>query len=105
MKTFLGKKTTIDASWDTIFNNLTEELNHIETFLNSQQGNFKPLIQDIFKVFETSLDEINVVILGQDPYTENNDAVGLAFKVNNYSTWQETTKNTSLVNILKELYY
>lgn len=43
--------------------------------------NFYPNGPDIFKVFQMPLEDIKVVILGQDPYP-NGEAIGLAFAVN-----------------------
>ena len=42
-----------------------------------------PPAGDVFKAFElTPLDQVKVVILGQDPYHGPNQAHGLAFSVN-----------------------
>lgn len=40
---------------------------------------FQPKRENIFKVFELKPKDINVVILGQDPYPIPGDAIGLAF--------------------------
>lgn len=44
--------------------------------------NFFPKKEDIFNVFSMPLDEIKVVILGQDPYPNPGDAIGYSFAVN-----------------------
>lgn len=54
---------------------------------------FYPAPSQIFRVFSMPLDEIRVVILGQDPYP-NGEANGLAFAVN------ETTKIPASLNII-----
>lgn len=55
---------------------------------------------DIFKAFEhTALDEVKVVILGQDPYHNANQAHGLSFSVP-----PGTPAPPSLKNIFKELH-
>jgi uracil-DNA glycosylase len=60
---------------------------------------FYPLGKDLFKAFNlTPLDQVKVVILGQDPYHGPNQAHGLCFSV------PDTVKPPpSLVNIFKEL--
>ena len=58
-----------------------------------------PKKEDIFKALElTSYKDTKVVILGQDPYHEKNQAMGLAFSVPN-----GVKLPPSLVNIFKEL--
>ena len=58
-----------------------------------------PAKENIFNAFKlTSFDNVKVVILGQDPYHEENQAMGLAFSV------PKTTKiPPSLKNIFKEI--
>mgnify|MGYP001438850160 CR=1 FL=1 len=60
-----------------------------------------PPEDNVFKAFElTPLEELKVVILGQDPYHNENQAMGLSFSV------PESQKKLppSLKNIYKELY-
>ncbi len=60
-----------------------------------------PSEDNVFKAFElTPLEELKVVILGQDPYHNENQAMGLSFSV------PESQKKLppSLKNIYKELY-
>ena len=60
---------------------------------------YYPPHEDIFNAFKyTSYDDVKVVILGQDPYHEENQAHGLAFSVLN----NQAPK--SLINIFKEIY-
>lgn len=59
--------------------------------------NFYPASQDIFKVFSMPLEDIKVVILGQDPYP-NGEAIGYAFAVN-----ADTKTPASLRIIQKEI--
>ena len=57
-----------------------------------------PPKHQVFKAFETDLDSVEVVILGQDPYHTPGAAMGLAFSV------PETAPiPPSLVNIYKEI--
>ncbi len=71
----------------------------LSNFLKNERTNYEiyPSQKDVFKAFElTDLNEIKVVILGQDPYHGKDQAHGLAFSVNN------NTQTPSLRNIFKE---
>lgn len=76
-------------------------LAEIQAQLNqaTQGCNIYPPQEQIFSAFDkTPLDQVRVVILGQDPYHEANQANGLAFSVNS-----GTKIPPSLRNIFKEL--
>lgn len=76
-------------------------LSEIQAQLNqaTQGCNVYPPQEQIFSAFDkTPLDQVCVVILGQDPYHEANQANGLAFSVNS-----GTKMPPSLRNIFKEL--
>lgn len=76
-------------------------LAEIQAQLNqaTQGCNVYPPQEQIFSAFDkTPLDQVRVVILGQDPYHEANQANGLAFSVN-----VGTKMPPSLRNIFKEL--
>lgn len=76
-------------------------LAEIQAQLNqaAQGCNVYPPQEQIFSAFDkTPLDQVRVVILGQDPYHEANQANGLAFSVN-----LGTKIPPSLRNIFKEL--
>lgn len=58
-----------------------------------------PKENEVFNAFRyTDFDNVKVVILGQDPYHEENQAEGLSFSVSN-----DVPKPSSLQNIFKEL--
>lgn len=76
-------------------------LAEIQAQLNqaTQGCNVYPPQEQIFSAFDkTPLDQVRVVILGQDPYHEANQANGLAFSVN-----LGTKMPPSLRNIFKEI--
>lgn len=76
-------------------------LAEIQAQLNqaTQGCNVYPPQEQIFSAFDkTPLDQVRVVILGQDPYHEAGQANGLAFSVN-----AGTKTPPSLRNIFKEL--
>ena len=98
------KKVDIETSWYELLKDEFEK----DYFLKLRQfikNEYKtkqifPHPKDIFKAFElTPVNDVKVVILGQDPYHGADQAHGLAFSV------QENIKiPPSLSNIYKELY-
>lgn len=90
-------------SWDEV---LTEEMNksyfnHIKNFIKEERKNktIFPLKEDLFNAFIlTDFKDIKVVILGQDPYHGEKEAMGLSFSVR-----KGVRTPPSLRNIFKEL--
>ena len=90
-------------SWDKI---LEEEMNkeyflNIKKFIKEERTKktIFPSKEDLFKAFKlTEFDKIKVVIIGQDPYHGENEAMGLCFSVR-----KGITMPPSLRNIFKEL--
>ena len=72
-----------------------------KTVMNEYQTrNIFPPPQDMFNAFDfTPLDQVKVVILGQDPYHNDGQANGLCFSVR-----KDVDIPPSLVNIYKELH-
>lgn len=71
------------------------------TFVSSEylSNTVYPPKENVFKAFElTDINDIKLVIIGQDPYHEENQAMGLAFSVPN-----GVKKPPSLRNIYKEI--
>ena len=60
---------------------------------------FIPEIEDVFRAFTTPISEIKVCIVGQDPYPNSQDAMGLAFSIPSASA----VLPASLRNIFKEI--
>jgi uracil-DNA glycosylase len=89
-------------------NNGFEELNkefskeyfiRLENFINNQTDDVFPPKDKIFNAYKlTNLNTLKVVILGQDPYHQPNQANGLSFSVN-----KGVKHPRSLVNVLKEV--
>lgn len=87
MITVNGYKFTIDDKVSDLLANYDDE-------------KYGPNKENIYKALElTSLDDVSVCILGQDPYPKYNDATGLAFSVN-----RDDKLPASLKNIYEELY-
>lgn len=59
---------------------------------------YSPNRLDVFNVFQISPSDVRVVIVGQDPYPTDGDAMGLAFSVNRSERLPK-----SLQNIFKEI--
>lgn len=90
-------------TWNDFFNIEKEKpyYRDLMTFVNNEYNEKKinPDKENIFKAFYlTSLEDVKVVILGQDPYPTNDFACGLAFSVK-----EDSKLPKSLVNIFKEL--
>lgn len=93
----------IGNDWDDVIGDEFEKDYYINlrSFLDEQYKNntVYPKASDIYNSLRiTPYKDVKVVILGQDPYHEINQAHGLAFSVN-----KEIDIPPSLVNIFKEL--
>ena len=93
----------MDNSWKEIFkdypkrNDLGITVDNINK--KRQTATIYPPKELVFKVFDLPLQDIKVVILGQDPYHNPGQACGLSFSVNDGVPLPK-----SLINIYKELY-
>lgn len=86
----------VDASWHPIF---SRHINLIESILQQLDGEeIAPPRNFIFRAFRQPLDNVRVIIVGQDPYPTLNAADGLAFS---YSSPEEKIP-ASLRNIYRE---
>lgn len=90
-------------SWEEIFDNYPKinELNKLIETINKKRltTTIYPSKEQVFRVFDLALEDIKVVILGQDPYHNPDQACGLSFSVNDGVTLPK-----SLINIYKELH-
>lgn len=93
----------MDNSWKEIFKDYPKrnELGITVDNINKkrQTATIYPPKELVFKVFNLPLQDIKVVILGQDPYHNPGQACGLSFSVNDGVPLPK-----SLINIYKELY-
>jgi uracil-DNA glycosylase len=87
--------TEVDSSWHDFFEIHIDQLNEI--LENLVGTDFTPERENIFRVFRTPLQEVRVVMFGQDPYPGKEVADGLAF-----SCRAGTPIPASLRNIFKE---
>lgn len=87
-------------SWEQVFKECDSELEHISQILE-RRGNFVPRREDIFNAFRlTRLQDVKVVLLGQDPYHTvvggQPVACGLSFSVRPDSEVPPSLKNMYL---------
>lgn len=82
----------IDKSWQPLFDEYDFDLNDI------YEGEVYPPKDQVFRVFQLPVDQIRIVLLGQDPYHGPGQADGLSFSVPIGNTIPP-----SLLNIFKEL--
>ena len=92
-----------NSTWLHFFAQENEKLyfRHMMNFIEQayQHENVFPQFENVFKAFAlTPLDRVKVVILGQDPYHQPGQAMGLAFSVPN-----GVKIPPSLLNIYKEI--
>ena len=90
-------------SWNEVFNELKQKdyFKKLEAFWDEEYSNHVvyPSRENIFNAFKlTPLEEVKVVIFGQDPYHEPGQAMGVAFSVPT-----GVKLPPSLVNIYKEI--
>jgi len=98
------KEILKNTSWFSYLNEEFEKdyFKNLEKFVQQkrQEGEVFPAKQDVFKALElTELNDVKVVILGQDPYHGEGQAHGLSFSVPD-----GVKVPPSLVNIYKELH-
>ena len=94
----------INNEWDIILKDVfeSEQYLKLQSFLEDEYANnvIYPTKENIFNALKlTSYNDVKVVIIGQDPYHEPNQAHGLAFSV-----LEGIKLPPSLKNIYKELY-
>jgi uracil-DNA glycosylase len=82
----------IHSSWKQLFEEFDFDLNDI------YDGDVYPPKEQVFRVFELPVDQIRIVLLGQDPYHGPGQAHGLSFSVPT-----GISIPPSLLNIYKEL--
>lgn len=93
---------TIHASWKPLFDAQNNRLRKIMKQLNhyhKKEGKIiYPPPESVFRVFTMDLYQIKLVLLGQDPYIQENQAMGLSFSVPSNERIPP-----SLQNIFKEI--
>ena len=102
------KQQNIDSSWKEFFNEQTKQtyFQELEQFLQQEQQTYCPDLQLypppnlVFNSLnQCPLEEVKIVLLGQDPYHNVGQAMGLSFSVP-----EDVKIPPSLKNIYKELH-
>jgi len=88
---------TVHPSWSPILEPLQDAI--ITTYETVSKGQYIPASERIFAPLSTAIDEVKVVIVGQDPYPNPDYADGFAFSVRP----EISPLPASLINIFKEL--
>jgi uracil-DNA glycosylase len=86
-------------SWQTALADARPLLAAIEAKLDAHPGEFVPAKGHVMRAFQQPLDDVRVLIVGQDPYPTAGHAIGLSFAVNT----DVKPLPRSLKNILIEL--
>lgn len=100
----MSQKNPLPESWMQLLGDEFKKdyMKNLSNFLKNEKKKGKviyPHTKNIFKAFElTEPQNLKVVIIGQDPYHNPNQAEGLCFSVSN-----SVRKPPSLINIFKEL--
>jgi len=90
----MNSMNSYHQSWKPLFDTLTIDIDHLYSGLEVVY----PKKEHLFRVFEMNVEDIKVVILGQDPYHSPEQANGLSFSVP-----EDVKIPPSLRNIYKEL--
>ena len=87
-------------TWQFALGDCRDLLLLMEVSLAGERRDYMPMDQRIMRALEMSMNDVKVLIIGQDPYPTKNVAVGLAFAVDLHI---EPKLPRSLQNILKEV--
>lgn len=92
----------VPNTWQPVLIDLRDEINEIGRQLQAKADQGERILPDkrhVFRALETPPDAVKVVIVGQDPYPNVSDAIGLAFAVSPRTSGLPG----SLMNIQKEI--
>jgi uracil-DNA glycosylase len=96
---------SINTDWKPLLETTIQEFPNIESLLNEEKEKFEglaeiyPTQENIFNCFNYfNIKDLKIIILGQDPYHQPNQAHGLSFSVS-----EEIKVPPSLKNIFKEI--
>jgi len=82
----------IDISWKPLFDKHTDLINEIFNTLSISEPIYPPK-DKIFRVFQMNVNDIKLVLLGQDPYHGQGQANGLSFSVEKESKIPPSLRN------------
>jgi len=87
-------------TWQAALDDCRDLLLLMEVRLAGESRPYMPIDQRIMRAFEVSMNDVKVLLIGQDPYPTENVAIGLSFAVD---LEVSETLPRSLQNILKEV--
>ncbi|PPC76970.1 uracil-DNA glycosylase [Pokkaliibacter plantistimulans] len=90
-------------SWNDFFTeDIKKELDSIWNKIDLIRST--PSKDKAMRLFDFDLNELKVLIIGMDPYPQQNRATGRAFEDGTITNWSQLKRNPSLSNILKLLH-
>ncbi len=92
----------IHPSWSKFFT--PEIYGMLEEIDGQMSGDCNPSPQGVLRFAQQPLDQVKVLILGQDTYPAQGVATGRAFEVGGLTSWQTKFQQVSLKNIVRRLY-
>ncbi len=87
------------SSWDKFLS--TEIIEELKTIEEKIGNNINPEHENVLRFMGCDLNQIKVVILGQDPYPEKGRATGRSFEVGDLDSWNQKFRQVSLKNIVR----
>lgn len=94
--------SSVDPGWSRALHPLGAQLDAVQAFLDAETAagrDWLPEPDAVLRAFEAPLDDVRVLVVGQDPYPTPGHAVGLAFSADR----AVRPLPRSLANIYKEL--
>ena len=94
--------SAVDSAWAAALEPVAPQLSAINDFLDAEVASgrgFLPARENVLRAFSAPLDEVRVLILGQDPYPTPGHPIGLSFAVQR----DVRPLPRSLANIYREL--
>jgi uracil-DNA glycosylase len=79
-------------------------LDQIEKEIKSTGREFTPPSPFVLRFLQVPVENIKIIILGQDPYPQRGVATGRAFEVGTLKSWHDKFSNISLKNIVRAIY-
>lgn len=92
----------IDSSWHAFLNDGGFKM--INKIAAETGENINPDAENVLRFLKVNLDNVKVVILGQDPYPQKGIATGRAFEVGGLASWRQNFRQISLKNIVRLLH-
>ena len=98
------KELDVHESWNEFVHHNKEIIRRVIDQIKMNEKLTPKNPKKVFRFLTRDLTKVKVVILGQDPYPQENVATGRAFEINEINKWEDIFSNSSLLNILKSLY-